>query len=74
VYERLRLACERFLRRTPGWLGDVPDDAALGSRVRTPGALLDDRTPVFADLASRLDTLLHAPDAAPAGAAARASA
>lgn len=54
VYERLKLACERFLRRTPGYLGDVPDDAELGSRVRRPGALLEHECPSIGAVARRL--------------------
>lgn len=61
VHERLRTACERFLYRTPGDLGEVPEDPMFGALVRRPGALLESGAPLLTDLARRLDGLLHSP-------------
>lgn len=61
VHERLRTACERFLRRTPGDLGEVPEDAAFGALARRPGALLAAGAPVLDRLVRRIESLTHTP-------------
>ena len=61
VHERLRLACERFLNRTPGSLGELPEDPAFGALVRRPGAVLDANLPALAALASCIEALTSTP-------------
>ena len=54
VYGRVRTATERFLQRSPLYLGSVPDRRSMQSATSVPGAILDERCPEVFDIASRL--------------------
>jgi flagellar biosynthesis protein FlhG len=55
AFERLAVAAERFLGKSLGWLGELPEAPALREAVRRPGAILDDHG--MAALGIHLDRL-----------------
>ena len=41
AFERLATAGSRFLKRTPEFLGGIPDDDLLGAVTQIPGGLIE---------------------------------